>query len=162
MNASTSIYPSGRHTTMNMAMQLFRRFAPYSLIILLNTAALAQSTNYTSVEATSDKPIQLSYHASARKNCTPAPLPMVRVLEPPKFGTLIVRKAQLTTDKITNCPALKIPAQVIFYQARNGYLGHDHVIYAVADENGEVNSYDVTINVKEASKTNAPNKDSKI
>jgi hypothetical protein len=34
------------------------------------TAALAQATNYTSVEATPGKPVQLTYHASAHKNCS--------------------------------------------------------------------------------------------
>jgi hypothetical protein len=46
--------------------------------------ALAQDANYMSVEATSGKPLQLSYHASAHKNCTPAPLPTIRVVEAPK------------------------------------------------------------------------------
>jgi hypothetical protein len=58
---------------------------------LTATAALAQDVNYTSVEATSDKPVQLSYHASAHKNCTPAAQPTIRVLEPPRSGTLTVR-----------------------------------------------------------------------
>jgi hypothetical protein len=42
---------------------------------LTATAAVAQDANYTSVEATSGEPLQLSYHASAQKNCTPASLP---------------------------------------------------------------------------------------
>ena len=41
-------------------------------VTLLATVALAQSANYTSLDATPDKPLQLSYHASAHKNCTPA------------------------------------------------------------------------------------------
>jgi hypothetical protein len=59
--------------------------------------ALAQDANYMSVEATSDKPVQLSYHASAHQNCTPAPLPTIRVIEAPKSGTLTVRGAVLKT-----------------------------------------------------------------
>jgi len=46
----------------------------FAIASLTATAALAQDVNYTSVEATSDKPVELSYHASAHKNCTPAPL----------------------------------------------------------------------------------------
>jgi hypothetical protein len=74
---------------------------------LMGVPSLAQSTNYTSVEATSDNPVQLSYHASAHKNCTPAPLPTVRVIEAPKSGTLTVRGAVLKTDKVAGCPGLK-------------------------------------------------------
>jgi hypothetical protein len=118
---------------------------------LTATATFAQDTNYTSVEATPDKPVQLSYHASAHKsNCSPARLPTIRVIEPPKSGLLTVRKAVLTTDKIAGCPHLKTPAQVMFYAAHAGYVGPDHVKYEITSENGEVATYDVTIDVKAA------------
>ena len=67
-----------------------------ALAALAVSSVLAQATNYTSVEATAGKPVQLTYHASAHKNCTPAPLPTVRVTQSPKAGFLIVRKAVLT------------------------------------------------------------------
>jgi len=87
------------------------------------STALAQAAaNYTSVEAVSGRPLQLSYHASAHKsNCTPAALPTVRVTEAPKAGILAVRGAVLTTNKISGCPALKTPAQVVFYQASENW-----------------------------------------
>jgi hypothetical protein len=84
---------------------------------LTATATLAQDTNYSSVQATSDKPVQLSYHASAHKNCTPALQPTIRVIEAPKSGTLTVRTGVITTDKVAGCPSLKAPAQVVFYLA---------------------------------------------
>ena len=123
---------------------------------LMATATLAQDANYTSVEATSDKPVQLGYHASAHKNCTPAPLPTIRVIEAPKSGTLTVRSAVLTTDKVAGCPGLKTPAQVVFYLARAGYAGPDHVKYEVTSENGEVATNDVTITVKAAPAQSPP------
>ena len=115
---------------------------------LTATAVIAQNANYTSVEATSGKPVQLSYHASAHKNCTPAQLPTIRVIQAPKSGTLTVRGAVLKTDKIAGCPGLKTPAQVVFYMAHPGYAGSDHVKYEVTSENGEVATNDVTIVVK--------------
>jgi hypothetical protein len=57
--------------------------------------------------------VQLSYHASAHKNCTAAQLPTIRVIEAPKSGTLTVRKAVLTTDKVAGCPVVEVPAQVV-------------------------------------------------
>ncbi len=113
--------------------------------------------SYTSVEATPDKPVQLSYHASAhRGNCSAVPVPTVRVTEPPKEGALVVREAVLTTDKVAGCPQLKVPAEVVFYQARSGYTGPDHVAYQVTSENGQVATYDVTITVKEGSARSKP------
>jgi hypothetical protein len=110
---------------------------------LAATAVFAQNTNYTSIEATADKPVQLSYHASAHmSNCSPARLPTIRVIEPPKSGLLTVRNAVLTTDKIAGCPHLKTPAQVVFYAAHAGYVGPHHLKYEVTAENSEVATYD--------------------
>jgi len=115
------------------------------------SASLAQDANYTSVEAIPDKPVQLSYHASAhRSNCSPGAVPTIRTIEAPKSGILTVRNAVLTTNKIAGCPELKIPAQVVFYTANTGYMGPDHVKYEVTDENGQVATYDITIAVKAA------------
>ena len=72
---------------------------------LTATASVAQDANYTSVEATPDKPVELSYHASAHKsNCSAGALPTLRVLVAPTSGTLTVRKAVLTTSKISRMP----------------------------------------------------------
>jgi hypothetical protein len=110
--------------------------------------AFAQNANYTSVETTWDKPVQLGYHASAHKNCTPARLPTIRVLEAPKSGTMSVRGAVLTMNKLPGCPPVKTPARVVFYQARAGYVGPDHLNYEVTSESGEVSTYDFAITVK--------------
>jgi hypothetical protein len=123
---------------------------------VIATAALAQpppSSNYTAVEATSARPVQLGYYASAHKNtCAPAPIPTIRIIEAPKSGTLMVRRALLTTNKIVGCPSLKTPAQVVFYQAHAGATGSDHVVYEVKDFEGRAGIYDVTVNIKEAPK----------
>jgi len=128
---------------------------------LVATAALAQSANYASYETTTDKPVQLGYYASAHKNCTPAALPTVRVLEAPKGGVLIVRKGVLATDQVAGCTGLKTPAQIAFYQPRAGYTGPDRVSYEVTSENGDVATYEMTITVKAAPATTPPADDPK-
>ena len=134
-------------------------------VAVISTVALAQpapTSNYTTFEATSAKPVQLGYYASANKNCTPAPLPTIRVIEAPKSGTLTVRRGELKTDIILGCPGLKMPAQVAFYQARAGATGSDHLVYEVTTLTGEVGTYDVTITIKEAPKPASPGKDQRI
>jgi hypothetical protein len=135
------------------------RFASLMAASVLATTALAQTINYTSFEATADKPVQLSYHASAHNDCTPAALPTIRVIEAPKSGTLTVRQAVLSTDSVAGCPPIKTPAQVIFYRARLGYVGPDHVNYEVTSANGEVESFDVMITVKAEPAQNPPASD---
>jgi hypothetical protein len=119
-----------------------------TIVGFVSVPAIAQTVNYSSAETTWDKPVQLNFHASAHKNCTPGALPTVRIIEPPKSGTLTVREGTLTTDQVSGCPPIKTPARVVSYQARTGYVGPDHLVYEVTSENGEVATFDITINVK--------------
>ena len=140
-------------------------FIALALAAVISTVAHTQpapSSNYTSIVAAPGKPVQLGYYASAHKNCTPAPLPVIRVIEAPKSGMLTVRRGQLKTDQIAGCPALKIPAQVVFYQARPGATGTDHLAYEVTTPTGEVGTYDVTVKIKEAPEQVKPSGGSKI
>ncbi len=127
--------------------------------VMISTATFAQSassSNYASFDATPEKPLELGYYASAHKGtCSPAPLPEIRIVEAPKSGQLTVRRGELTTNKIPGCPGLKTPVQVVFYQARADSTGSDHIVYTVKSENGEVSTYDVTINIKAAPKPRA-------
>jgi hypothetical protein len=135
-----------------------------ALAVSMPATVLAQpspSTNYTTIQATSEKPVQIDFYATANKNCTPAPPPTVRMVEPPKLGTLTVRRGELTTN-LAGCPGLKTPAQVVLYRARAGYSGTDHVMYQVTSANGEVALYDVTIEVKEAAKPGGAASDHKL
>jgi hypothetical protein len=137
--------------------------APSLILVMAPAIALAQATNYSKVEATVGKPLQLGYYASAHKNCTPAHLATIRVIDAPKSGTLTVRRAELTTDKIQGCPPLKIPALVAFYQARAGGTGSDHLAYEVTSEDGQVNTYNFTIGIVEPKPPlPADNKENKI
>jgi hypothetical protein len=117
-----------------------------------------QTSNYSSVEVIAGKSVQLGYHASAAKNCKAAPPPAVRVVQPPKAGMLIVRRGALTTDRVGGCPRLQTPAQVVFYQARVGHAGTDHVVYEVTGLDGEVSTYDVSVEVKEPTPTSSDGK----
>jgi hypothetical protein len=120
-----------------------------ALACFVAAPALGQAINYTSVQAIAGKPVQLTYHADAHKStCSPAPVPTLRVIEPPKQGVLTARQAVLTTNKVAGCPGLKTPALVVFYQAKEGYSGSDHVRYAVTNPQGQTEGYDVTITVK--------------
>jgi hypothetical protein len=142
------------------------RLCPPALLIsaLLVSPALAQTLNsadnFTSFVAVPGKPVQLGYYASAKKDCTPLPLPVIRVIEPPRMGTLTVRRGVLNTSQIAGCANLKTPANVVFYVARAGASGTDHLIYQVTNFGGESGTFDVRIEVKEP--PNPPAKDEKI
>jgi hypothetical protein len=75
---------------------------------LTATGALAQDANYTSFDATSDKPVQLGYYASAHKDCTPGRLPTIRVIEAPKSGVLTAMPLQIMVFHICSKSKIKL------------------------------------------------------
>jgi hypothetical protein len=124
-----------------------------ALLISGASPLLAQSpeSSYKTVDATAAKPVRLSLHGAAHKSiCEPGPLPRIRVIQSPSLGVLRVRRGTLTTSKIADCPKLKVPVQVVFYQARRGLVGVDHVVYEVVNQNGKIQKFEVTVNVKQS------------
>jgi hypothetical protein len=122
------------------------------------SAAPAQTTDYTTATVTSGKPARLGYYATIKKDCSPGPLPEIRVVTAPKSGTLTVTRANLTTNKVANCPAATTPVQVVFYRSRPGFVGEDLIAYDVKESSGRVRSYAITITVR-APAQNQPKSD---
>ena len=52
--------------------------------------AIAQSTVYTTVNAQSGKPLRLGAYAGLNKDCSPGPLPEIRVTQNPKHGAFVM------------------------------------------------------------------------
>jgi hypothetical protein len=126
----------------------------------VSTAAIAQlgpTTKYTTFKATAGKALEVANYAAAGPNCTPAPAPgpAIHVVESPKSGTLTVRVAELVYN-VSSCPPIKMPAQVLSYEANDSGTDRDHFVYDVTNAKGEVTIYDVTIEITTAP-AKAPN-----
>jgi hypothetical protein len=115
------------------------------------TGQPAPTTNYTSFDAVPGKTVQIGFFGSAnKKDCAPVRAPTIRVIEPPKAGSLMVRHGEVTADKVGSCGPFKIPVQAILYTARRGDADADHLIYEVTSANGQVDTYQITISIKNA------------
>ena len=132
-------------------MRIFRLVSTV-VAMLASAAAFAQSANYASVETVAGAATRIGYYASAKKDCAPAPLPTIRVIKAPKHGVLSIRTGAVVTNRVANCPNLKTPAQVVFYQGNADYQGADELAYEVTSSSGEVGVYNISVTVKEAPK----------
>ncbi len=132
-------------------MRIFRLVSTV-VAMLASTAAFAQSANYTSVETAAGIATRIGYYASAKKDCAPAPLPTIRVIKAPRHGILSIRTGAVVTNQVANCPKLKTPAQVVFYQGNADYQGADELAYEVTTASGDVGVYNIAVTVKEAPK----------
>lgn len=141
---------------MNLA---FRSLAAASTLALACAGALPAAAQenkvYRSTEAVTGKSVRLGVYANVSKECTTGPLPEVKVVTPPKHGSLAVRTGNLKPGVVPRCPNLEIPAQGVFYQSNAKYTGADEVAYEVKHQNGRVQSLSVKITVTGAAKPGA-------
>lgn len=114
-------------------------------------AAWAQSNSaFRSAEVIAGKQERLGVYGNVQKDCTPGPLPTIRVVTAPKNGELNVRSGKLKAGRISRCPKLEATAQGIFYKANPTFKGTDEVAYEVRSASGKVESHTVKITVKDA------------
>jgi hypothetical protein len=115
----------------------------------LAAPAAAQTTDYTSFDARPGTPIEIGNYAALGKVCSAGAPPTIKVVEPPREGTLSVRTGE-RVYAVANCPPVKLQAQVMTYEARDGAAGTDHVVYDIVGANGQVSTKDVTIRLHDA------------
>jgi hypothetical protein len=126
------------------------RLAALAGATALAGAASAQTDNvYRTVEAAPGKLARLGAHISVKPDCSAGTLPEIKVLTPPKSGTLNVRTGKVRTTRITRCPNLETPAQGIFYIPNPRFSGSDEVVYEVRSPEGRVRSHTIRITVSD-------------
>jgi len=151
-----------------MSSPIYWRILALTATIMVATATMAAAqlgppTKYTAFKAVPGKAIEIGNYASANQNCSPGVAPVIHVVESPKAGTLTVRVAQLTYNNVFGCPPLKMPAQVLTYEARDSGVDRDHLIYDVSGAKGEVTIHDVTIEIAPPAKpAPAPSREQKF
>ena len=134
-------------------MAVFKFFAAAGLastLSLIGPGAWAQTNSaYRSADAVAGKSQRLGVYGNVTKECTPGPLPEIRMVTPPKHGELAVRNGTLKVGRITRCPNLAPKAQGVFYRANPNYTGPDEVSYEVRSSSGKVEAHTVKITVKD-------------
>jgi hypothetical protein len=120
-----------------------------ALTCLIGSSVLAENERfYQSAHAISGKEVRVGLFARANvKECKPLLSPTVRVVAPPAHGSLIIRTMTLITDRYPDCPQLKVPAQVLFYQSRANYVGSDVVSVIVTSDDGRASEVSIAIAV---------------
>ena len=129
-----------------------------AFICLINLPAIAQEERvYQSVRALTGKELRVGVFARvSSKDCKPVQIPEIQVTVPPKNGALTIRVLTVTTNRYPNCPNLKTPAQVLFYQSGADYTGPDSISFTVTFENGEKQTHFIAITVTKEGQASTP------
>jgi hypothetical protein len=130
--------------------------------VSIAATAVAQTTDYTSFDAAPGKPIEIGNYAAVGNTCSAGAPPTIKVVEPPRSGTLSIRTGE-RIYAVANCPPIKMQAEVLTYEARDGATGTDRVVYDIVSANGQVSTKDVTIRLPDAPRAvPAPKPDIKL
>lgn len=117
-----------------------------ALLSFATGPALAQAKT-SSVSVSSGKEIRLGAYGGFQKDCSPGALHEVKVLSPPKNGSLVVKTASLKSSASSACPNKEGPAQVVFYQSKEAFAGTDTLTYQVRNPAGQTQSFTVSVTV---------------
>lgn len=76
-------------------------------------------------------PQKVAFYPAAKKDCTRTPLPEIKLIDEPKLGKLIVRRASIKADPGSACPGQTIPGLLVLFVAKPSASGRDRTAYEV-------------------------------
>ena len=116
-------------------------------LLLIGAPALAQTTTTRTETAASGKSVRLVIAPNLKKDCSPGPVPEIRVIDAPKNGALITKAGKIKTPASYRCPNKEASVQAIFYQSKAGYTGADAVTVEIKTAEGTIEKQDIRITV---------------
>jgi hypothetical protein len=126
-------------------------WSKYFLILSLAglaTAAVAQSPAIErKVKGKPDTNINVGIFTSIHKNCTPGPLPVVRLVSPPVHGKVTVKQGRVRATNFKQCLGAELPAFVAYYRSARDYIGQDVFTLEVIGSNGKTQFQRITVDV---------------
>ena len=123
-----------------------------ALWLALAGPALAQTTVTRSETVPAGKQARLVIVPNLKKDCSSGPMPEIKVVTPPKSGSLITKAGKLKTPAKYRCPNKEAEVQALFYQSKDGYTGSDTVVVEIKNADGEIEKRDIRITVDKADK----------
>ncbi len=116
-------------------------------VTIMANPALAQEQLFRTVKAAPGKQTRLGVIGNVTKECTPGPMPEVKVVTAPKQGTLAIRTGKTKAGSLKRCPNLEVPIRGVLYEANAGATGSDEVVYEVKRPNGSTQTITAKIEI---------------
>lgn len=91
--------------------------------------------------------IRIGVFATVKKDCTPGPLPTVKLHQAPRNGVVVVKRGRVRATNIKNCLAIEVPAFIAFYKSRPDFKGEEELELEIIGANGKSRIQKVRVNV---------------
>ncbi len=126
---------------------LIRSTATLVAIVALTAPALAQTTVTRSESVASGKTVRLAIVPNLKKDCSPGPMPEIRVSGAPKNGSLVTKVGKIKTPASYRCPNKEAAVQAVFYESKANFTGADEVVVDIKNSDGQVQTQTIKITV---------------
>jgi hypothetical protein len=114
----------------------------------LPAAALGQaSTIERQYKTKPETNINVGIFSSIHKDCTAAPLPVIRLIIPPAHGKVTVKQGRLRATNLKQCLGADLPAFVAIYRSAGDFLGQDVFTLEVIGSGGKAQFQRITVTV---------------
>ena len=91
--------------------------------------------------------INAGIFTTVRQDCTPGPLPVVRLVAPPTHGTVTMKQGRLRATNLKQCLGLELPAFIAIYRSAKDFSGQDTFTLEVTGSGGQAQMQRVTVMV---------------
>jgi hypothetical protein len=142
-------------TTMHQAMLSARNLLVCLVVCLLlapSSAFAEPPVTDRSAKVQVGKDSRVAVFASIRKDCTPGPLPTIKLKLAPTRGKITIKNAKFRATNLKHCLAIEAPAYVAIYRADQDFSGNDIVELEVVEANGKQRIERLTISIGKSSK----------
>lgn len=125
-----------------------RLLATLFIFALPVIAAVAQSqTIERQYKTKPETNINVGIFTSIHKDCTAAPLPVIRLVVPPAHGKVVVKQGRLRATNLKQCLGAELPAFVAIYRSAAGFIGQDVFTLEVISSGGKAQFQRITVSV---------------
>jgi hypothetical protein len=116
--------------------------------VLLAVAAHAEGNVVErQVKAVPDHDARVSFYFDIKPDCTPGPLPSIRLVLPPGHGRVTVKRGAVKATNVRQCLAMEVPVLAVFYRGAGDYVGADQFLLEIGWPDGrkELQRYRVNV-----------------
>jgi hypothetical protein len=113
------------------------------------SSASAQLSSYKSATATTGKPTLLWTLTAIKKDCSIGEIGGVKVVSPPKNGTLTLARAKVKSPASFRCPNIETPVERVVYVPKPKFSGSDEVSFETKNADGVVEKHTIKIDVSD-------------
>jgi hypothetical protein len=122
------------------------------MLPLAATAARAQAPESKTVEAATAQASRVATLGTIHKDCRPGPTHEVKVVTPPKNGTVAMLTGKAKSKASGRCPGVETDVIRVMYKSKDGFTGQDGFEFERRLANGQTKRTAVKVTVGAAKK----------